>query len=196
MDVTKLCNKALAHLGEAKIADFHENSVVAGKCRLHYEMERDALLRMHRWNFARDRAVLTAMSTAPIFGWAYQYQLPVDCLRVLELNGREVLANDDSYEIEGRKLLTDAATASIVYTKRVTDPSEYDVLFCEAFTYKLAAALCKEIENSTSEKGAMLQMFKQAMAEAGWTDAVESRPRVISPKRNSRTLAARRGRIS
>jgi hypothetical protein len=196
MDITKLCNKALAHLGEAKISDFHENSVVAGKCRLHYEMERDALLRMHRWNFARARAVLTALATAPVFGWAYQFQLPVDCLRLLELNGREVGGNDDEYEIEGRKLLTDAETASIVYTKRVEDPNEYDVLFCEAFTYKLAAALCKEIENSTSEKGAMLQMFQRVMAEAGWVDAVETRPRVISPKRNSRMLAARRGPIA
>lgn len=193
MTSTEICNKALAHLGDARISDFHEISVAAEKCRTHYDQERDELLRMHRWNFAQQRATLSQLAEGPAFGWAYQYALPADCLRVLELNGVEASMCDSSYKIEGRNLVTDAEEAKIVYVKRVTDTTLYDVLFVGALAYKLAAALCKEITNSTSEKGALLQMFGQAMREAGWTDAVENRPRVIPATRGSATLAARRG---
>lgn len=193
MTTTQICNAALANLGEAPIASFDEVSVLAEKCRVHYELERDTLLRMHRWNFARARVELTALSSDPDFGWGFQYELPSDCLRVLELNGREALASDDDFVIEGRKILTDADQAQIVYTKRETDVNLYDVLFIEALSYKLAVALCEEVTNSTSKKGALLQMFKDKMSEAGWTDAVETRPRIIPPTRGSAILAARRG---
>lgn len=197
MNSTIICNKALAHLGEARISDFHERSVLAEKCRTHYELERDALLRMHRWNFARRRAVLSKLSAAPAFGWTCQFQLPSDCLRVLEFNGREIGdASDPAFEIEGRAILTNENEASIVYIIRDTNPDNYDILFCDALAYKLAAALCKEVTNSTTEKGALLQMFQATMKEAGWVDAVESRPRVIPPARNSPTLAARVGAIT
>jgi hypothetical protein len=196
MNATILCNRALAHLGEERITDFHETSVIAEKCRTHYDFELKTLLRMHRWNFARARANLSELADAPLFGWDHQYQLPNDCLRVLELNGVEVQSTDDAFEIEGRKLLTDADSASILYTRLVEDPTEFDVLFCDAFSYTLAVALCKEITNSTSEKDALMQFFKDAMKEAGWTDAVETRPRVIPPARNSPTLAARRGAVT
>jgi hypothetical protein len=192
--VTTICNKALAHLGEPRITDFHESSVNAEKCRDHYDLELTSLLRMHRWNFARDRETLAELDEAPAFGWERAFQLPSDCLRVLELNGNEVEnGNNDAFEIEGRKLLTDAETASIIYTRYITDASQYDALFVEALSYKLAVALCKVITNSTSERGALMQFFKDAMAQAGWVDSVENRPRVISPSTDSPTLAARLG---
>lgn len=196
MTATEICNKALAHLGDHRISDFHEVSVAAEKCRTHYDHERDSLLRMHRWNFARARTLLTRLVQAPEFGWAYQYAMPADCLRVLEFNGVEAgLGCDDAFELEGGRLLTDAPEGWLVYCKRVTDTTLYDVLFSDALSYKLAAALCKEITNSTSEKGALLQMFERSLREAGWNDAVENRPRVIPPTRGSRTLAARRGAV-
>jgi hypothetical protein len=196
MTSTEICNKALAHLGDARISDFHEVSVAAEKCRTHYDHERDSLLRLHRWNFARARTLLTRLVQKPAFGWAFQYAMPADCLRVLEFNGVESgLDHDDHFELEGGRLLTDAGEGWLVYTKRVTDASLYDVLFCDALAYKLAAALCKEITNSNSEKGALLQMFERSLRDAGWTDAVETRSRVVPPTRGSRTLAARAGTV-
>ena len=190
---TYICNKALAHLGESRITDFHEVSVNAEKCRDHYELELKSLLRMHRWNFARDRANLAALAEAPAFGWARSFQLPSDCLRVLELNGVEAKGANDPFEIEGRKLLTDADKAAIIFTRYITDASEYDPLFVEALSYKLAVALCKVVTNSAGERSALMQFFKDAMAEAGWVDAVESRPKIIPPSSGSPTLSARLG---
>lgn len=71
MTSTEICNKALAHLGDARISDFHEVSVAAEKCRTHYDHERDSLLRLHRWNFARARTLLTRLVQKPAFGWAF-----------------------------------------------------------------------------------------------------------------------------
>jgi hypothetical protein len=188
MTVTDICNKALSHLGESRIVDIAERTVAAEKCRDVYDLERDALLRVHRWNFARDRATLSALSAAPAFGWAFQYTLPADCLRVLELNDS---TDDTAYSIEGRNLLTNATTAKIVFTRRILDPNQYDVLFVQALALKMAAALAKTIINSTEEKGALLQEFSRVMSEAGWVDAVESKPKVIDPLKGSRSLKAR-----
>jgi len=193
MTITEICNKALSHLGESRITDFHEASVVGEKCRTHFDAERDSLLRMHRWNFAEDRAILARLQSAPVFGYLYQFQLPVDCLRVVVVNGVEARKGYNPWRIEGQRLLSDAKQAEIVYTRRETDTTLFDPLFVEAMTYKLAAALAKELTNSTSEKGAMLQLFREAMNEAGWVDASESRPRVIPPETDNRLLMVRMG---
>lgn len=191
MNITQLCNKALANLGEGRITDYHESSVLAEFCRTHYEFERDSLLRMHRWNFARDRAELSRLTPDPPFEWAYRYQLPADCLRVLELNGVDAGVYSSAFSIEQKELLTNSSQAQIIYTKRVTDPNLYDSLFVEVFAFKLAAALCQQVKGSTSEKGALLQMGNAVLSEAGFVDAVEDRPKVIPPWRNSRILQAR-----
>src|SRR5688572_8267905 len=113
---TEICNIALGHLGEAPITSLNEDSKAAWACNLHYALTRDELLRGHRWNFAKDRVQLSELAEGPAFGWARQFQLPADCLRVLEFNDQEI--GDwisEEYEIEGRRLLTDAAVARIVY---------------------------------------------------------------------------------
>ena len=190
---TQICNKALAHLGEAAIADFDENSVLAEKCRVHYEIERDALLRMHRWNFAKERVDLVAEEPDPTFGWDYRYDLPEDCLRVLSVNGVEADLDETDFEIEGRSLLSDDYGVSMVYIKREEDPELYDPLFVLALSAKLAAALCLELTGSQQKKQAILGEFAVMMREAGWVDAVEDRCRVIPAAHGSRTIAARMG---
>ena len=193
MTKTGICNKALAHLSEAAIADFDENTVLAEKCRVHYDIERDALLRMHRWNFAKTRVELVAEEPEPEFGWDYRYDLPEDCLRVLSVNGVEADLNETDYEIEGRALLSDDYGLSIVYIKREEDPELYDPLFVMALAAKLGAAMCLELTGSQQKKESILQEFAIMMREAGWVDAVEDKCRVIPATSGSRTIAARLG---
>src|SRR5690606_26204755 len=110
-----------------------------------YEKLRDEVLRAHPWNFAVARQRLVRLSEAPPFGYAWQYQLPSDSLRVLALNdGR------GAYEIEGRRLLTDDETADLVYVRGVTDPNEYDSIFREALACRVSADLAYRLANSTT----------------------------------------------
>lgn len=42
----------------------------------------DTLLRTYRWSFAIKRAQLALLSSEPLFGYQFQYQLPSDCIRI------------------------------------------------------------------------------------------------------------------
>jgi len=173
---TTICNLALGRLGSQRILDITEDSVEGRACALQYPMVRDELLRMHRWNFAIKRDTLTALASAPAFGWGKQYTLPSDCLRVLQLNAWEETEVPRKWEVEGRFLLTDEDTAQIKYVKRETDPAIYDSVFIAALSCKLAAMIAKDVTGSST------------MA----TEALTEYERILGP--NARRMDAHEGR--
>lgn len=176
---TDICNLALGHLGEARITSLDEDSVSARACALHYDSVRDEVLRSHRWNFAQTRKVLAALEGGPPFGWALQYELPVDCLRVLEVNGSEagdVLSSE--YIIEGRQILTNAEEVRLVYTRQVRDVTDYDALFVRVFALKLAIVLSETIRGTTTKTAELTQLYERVTAPlARRIDANEGRRR-------------------
>lgn len=192
---TEICNLALGHLGEGQIVSLADGSAAARACALHYGTVRDALLRSHRWNFAQDRATLAALASAPAFGWAYQYPLPVECLRVLEINGSEVNEPEThQYLIEGRKILTNASTADVVYIRRIEDVTQYDALFVEAFALKLAVKLTESIRGTTGKTAELLQEYERLTAPlARRVDANEGRRRKGLMPQTSMAIRARAG---
>src|SRR3546814_2945523 len=100
--VVSICNRALTLLGQKTITSLEDNSQAARLCVESYGPTRDAVLRDHPWNCAIARADLAALSEAPAFEFGRQFQLPPDCLRVLELWGSRA-----RWKIEGRRLLSD-----------------------------------------------------------------------------------------
>lgn len=56
--VADICNLALSHLGDWRIADLSDTSKQGKECSRWYALSRDELLRSHRWNFAVDRKTL------------------------------------------------------------------------------------------------------------------------------------------
>jgi hypothetical protein len=188
-----ICNLALAHLGEAPIVSLQDDSVAGRACFLHYAATRDAVLRSHRWNFAQARVVLSRLSAAPSFGWAYQFPLPADCLRVLEFNGSE--AGDvvsDEYIIEGRNILTDDDAAEIVYIRKVTEVGLMDALFIQALAVALAISLSETIRGTTGKTAELTQAYERMTASlARRVDANEGRRRKGLLPMNSLFVRAR-----
>jgi len=131
---TSIANMALARIGAKRVNDIDTSPSEEGiQCRTHYEQARDSLLRSHAWRFAIGRSTLSADTTAPEFEWAYQYILPVDCLRVIDLYDSE-----NSFALEGDRLLTNDNSASILYVRRITDPTKFDSMFVEILVLALA----------------------------------------------------------
>lgn len=192
---TEICNLALGHLGERPITSLEENSKAARACSLFYTSTRDEVLRAHRWNFAQDRVVLSQLEETPAFGWQYQYELPADCLRVVEMNDSEV--GDEvcsEYIIEGRRLLTNADTVRIVFMRKVDDVSQYDSLFVQAFAVKLAIYLSEMIRGTTRKTEELVQLYERITAPlARRIDANEGRRRKGLFSFNSLLLRARGG---
>lgn len=169
--VVDICNRALILIGADTIMSLTEDTEVARYCNAVYEQIRDEVLRAHVWNCCLARASLPRLSESPAWGYSYQYQLPSDCLRVVRFEDL-----DTDYKIEGRKLLTNASSAKILYIKRETDPNQYDPLLIGCIAARLAAELAYPIANSADLAKQMWALYERKLAEAKAVDGGEGKP--------------------
>lgn len=169
--VVSICSRALQQLGEPAIASLAEDSRAARECALAYAPVRDAVLRDHPWNAALRRASLPALSEPPPWGFAFAFQLPSDCLRVVEVLGCRAWA------IEGRQLLADVdPPAALRYVARLEDPTLFDDLLAEAIAARLAVELAEALTQSTSKRELALALYATALRRAKVVDGQEGVP--------------------
>ncbi len=182
--VVDICNESLDLLGAATITSLTQNSKEARLCNRNFEPVRDAVFRAHPWNVAITRASLPQDSATPPFGFTYQYTLPTNpfCLRVLSFwdssINNEVAAYDSNtmYKIEGRKILSNESTCSIIYLGRVEDTELYDSLLTSALAHRLAAKIAYAITGSSTIAQSMQGLYELRLREAKSVDAMEGYP--------------------
>jgi len=165
-----ICSNALRKLGDDPITSLTDNTERARLCNAFYEPTRDSVLRAHTWNFAIRRQELAQLTSTPEFDYDYEYTLPTSpyCLRVLKMEYDEY-----EFKIEGRKLLSNEGTAKILYIGKITDPAEFDVMFVEALTARLAAELAYSITGSNGMSKQMWELYELKVAEARSIDGQE-----------------------
>lgn len=166
------CNGALQKVGETPIMSLSDDLPQARRCALAYDGCRRSELRKHRWNFAIKRASLAPDADAPAFDYAYQFTLPVDCLRVLFPTD----ATND-WVVEGRKILTNAgAVLNLRYVYDATDPTRWDALFYELMSVSIALQIMESTTGSNSKKDRLDAEYKGLLAEAKKINAIEQVP--------------------
>ena len=181
-----ICNQALTNLGvDSAISSLTDDSSNARACNRLFARLRDQLLRQHAWNFAINRATLTALSATVGYEYAFSYQLPTSpkCIRVLELREErdEKLGPGYAYQIESlvdgantyNVLSTDANTARIKYIKEVTDPTQFDTLFVQALVDLLTARLSMPITQSRSTAEAWAAQAVRSLEDAKEANVLE-----------------------
>ncbi|WP_342753738.1 hypothetical protein AAGQ96_12795 [Pantoea sp. MBD-2R] len=161
-----------------------DNNAASRAIEAVYDGVLDNLLRVYRWSFAIKRAELPALTDKPAYGYAFQYQLPADCLRIDMVS--DAIRQDwqcdwhmptPRYQIEGRKILADMeAPLHLRYGARMTDPSIYDSAFAEAFACALSVEICESITQSSTKKQAALQGYDMAIRQARQVSAIERPP--------------------
>lgn len=182
MTETEIANLALAHIGEARITDLNAQTVAAQHVRRMWTPTRERLLREHHWNFATRYGVpLARLSAAPAHTFAYAYQLPGDCLRVLTVNGIPAGTSRSTHSITGTQLLTNQSEAKIEYIANVVTCSEWDPSFVELFACELAAAIIPSFRLDPAAAAPLKQLAELARSRAMEADAVETKPRVSLP---------------
>ena len=171
-----ICNSGLIKIGGTRITSLTEGSKNADLCVEQYAKVRDAELRGHTWNFAKERVKLAQISGTPVSGFDNHYQLPSDWLRTIAVYNNDADQGGLKYEIKGDRILTDAVDAYLVYVKKITDPNEMDAGFREMLAYRLAAELAIPIAQSGSLHDRMLRGYSVALRRAKSADAIEDYP--------------------
>jgi hypothetical protein len=167
-----LYNDALLTVGQDLISDTDEATDPAKFCRHFWKTTRDSVLATHPWKCATKRVALVRLATAPVTKWAYAYQLPTDCLRVLRMN--DYL--DSVYAIEGDALVTDEQTASISYTSRVESVADFEPLLFQAMGAYLAHKIAFPLTKSRELMATCLEIFERKVDEAKGVDATQATP--------------------
>lgn len=169
---TEICNKALLLIGEKRIVNINDNLQRARDVKAAYNTSLAAELRKHTWNFSKGRAVLSPDADAPEFEFDFQFSLPADFLKVIkDPNERH------DWTIEGRKLLTsESDVLELRYVRLVTDTTQFDALFVEAFASRLAQQIAITVTHSATQKQIADAQYREDIGEARKADAFEKPP--------------------
>ena len=189
---TEVINRALVKIGSNTIASPDEDSEQARKAGFVFDSLVQGELRRQAWSFAKKRVSLSPLAAVPI-GTEFNvgYNLPADCLRLVELDGAWVFSSlreagfsggRPVYTIEGRTLLTNGSGAAlIVYVADVSaSVSTWDAAFIEAFACRLGAELVQSIAKNLSLKQSLRQDYMEALKEARRTNAIELPPQALA----------------
>ena len=172
-----ISNLALTILGADRITAMEDNNENARRLTAVYDYCLEDVLRAHPWNFAIKRQQLAELTTEPAFGYDNEFQLPSDCLRVIEVNdGTNIITK---FLIEGRKLLTDDDSVFIKFIQKMTDPNEYTSQFIMVLSARLAAELAYAITNNKANAELIMQIYMDRLQKTKETDAQESDSSII-----------------
>lgn len=174
-----ICNSALVKIGASRIVALDEGSKNANVCSELYSKLRDDLLRSHVWNFATVRLKLARLASTPVFGFAYEYQLPVDWLRTLSVHDNDRGQGFVEYRIEGRRLRSSAENLYLRYIRIVTDANEMPSDFREALALMLSRDITIPIAQSNALREIMSAAFRDALGRAKSADALEDFPEAL-----------------
>ena len=173
----EISNLALQLCGEPEITSFSNNNKRARECGKAYAPARDAELRAHNWNFATERANVSANSGAPAWGYGTAMALPGDCLRVIEVDG---FKDPDDWRVEGRNLLVDdSGPLGIRYVKQVTLTGEFDAMFVLSLSARMALMIGPVFVTNTRVRE-LQAIYRDRIVEARRVDAIEDTPHKLA----------------
>jgi hypothetical protein len=163
-----IVNTALDYIGQNPLVSLEQASPLAEKARRMWPLALDEVLRAHVWKCAGARARLVELAEKPAFGFARQFQLPPDFVRLIGVQPK-----DARVRLEGRRVLTDEKTLAIAYVKRLEDPTLYDATLRQCLALKLAAMMSYGATASTALGRELEVIYRDRLREARGYDALE-----------------------
>lgn len=138
--VVKICNMALAHVGQPRISNISESN----ECDLFYEQVRDEELEGFDYYFGIARQSLAEKASNPLSKqWDYAYAIPSNLKTMIAITNEDARETDPKYPfiVEGATLYTNVVRAQAIYAADSDDPSLWSALFRDAVAYKLASRI-------------------------------------------------------
>ena len=166
-----ICSNALLMLGAKTINSFDEDSDRAKLVATLWPSFLAWILRNHYWNCAKKRVILSPEVETPAFDWAYQFILPADWVRTLNV-GERVAVED--FEQMGNRILFNS---NVLYLTYISDSvTQYDNELVNLLEVGMAARMAYAITQSASLQEARMQEFKLALRSARAVDGMDEPP--------------------
>lgn len=184
-----IANLALTKLGDLRILNLTDNTKPAREVNAVFDMTRDYLQRRFSWRYCIKRANLAADSGTPLWDWSYQYQIPTDCLRILQVGqyyptpdlSDLISTGGQEYVLEGKYILSNqAGPLKLRYLSRVTDPVQFDTAFDMAFSAYLAYLVAEPLTASAEQKQMAYNDYRNAIKDAVIANAIENPPESLA----------------
>ena len=176
MGLTKIeiCNHALLKIGADTIAslDINQNdseAVVqsAKLCGILFDQALEETLRTYKWNSALKRSQLSRLTEAPAFKFKYKYQLPSDCIRVMNVYDKADAYDDRTqWVVEGRTILCDYENVYLCYVSKPDDVSQLDAFLTRAIIQNLAIKLAVPMQLDQVMQNNLIQEYEQVVLPA------------------------------
>lgn len=164
-----ICNSAIAKIGGQRLVSLDDANERARLFKEQYPKIRDELLVSHPWSFATKRAAPAGVVLPPNSLYEYKFQLPLDCLRVIDVAGKtSVWSTEDGF------LLADHPDPVIKYIAQVTDVSKFPPAFSEVLAAKLAADTCYSLVQSVTLRQQLIAEYEKALRLARSYNAQEA----------------------
>lgn len=163
----QIINVALSRLGANAITSLTDGTTEQQLAVNLWDVSRQATLRDHPWNFAITEVELSAVVDGDTRNYSYAYQIPADCLRLLEVY------EDRDFKLASRRILSDNSTCTVKYVKDVTDTTEWDSLFVDVMAQRLAAEMAYALTKSQATADTNFTLYERKVAKARFVDASE-----------------------
>jgi hypothetical protein len=144
-------NLALRRIGyQLRVGQLFDGSKASNNALDIYAQTRDAVLREADWGFAETMDLAALSGGAAPAPWLFEYLYPVACVKLRDVLSTTYLANQNNPLPElwqlanaaaGKVIWTKVAASTVVFTRQVTDPAQWEPDFVEA----LAAALARRL---------------------------------------------------
>lgn len=174
-----IINTALGRLGANSITSLTDNSAEQILAVNAWDIVRQEVLRTHPWNFAIADIELNQIAGAPEFEYKFAYQLPSNCLRLLQVYG------DPVFKLQGKRILTDQSVVKIKYVYDVTDTTLWDASFTDVIAQRLATELAYALTKSQTTADSMFQIYERKLRTAKHIDANEDVLDMLGPNESN-----------
>lgn len=191
-----ICNMALGHLGNRNTVtniDTPRNDKET-TFSLWYDITRQGLLKTLMPNFALAR-IIVSQKTAPAFGYAYAYEYPQRCLKMLGIGDIDCKGNV-KYTVEDNLILTDQLYENGMPIRFIDDIKDVNAMSPE-FVMTLSVELAKRVALSvTQDQGKLSAILKLLPAEMANTSGLNAQENPPIRKSSSRFRASRAVNVS
>lgn len=168
-----ICSNALVMLGGSSFSSFDEARPHVRSFASLYPSVRDDVLRLHPWNCATERVILAPIAAAPAFDFAYQFQLPGDWLRTVQVGYK---GDPIEYRSEGQRLLADVTALPLVYCFRNTVEDTWSANLIHIMELAMAAKMAYAVTASSSLRDSHRDEFARELKVAKAVDGQDDPP--------------------